>query len=153
MASEFPPPLFNKYFPPALLLLLHFPTLAAPAIFAPFPAIWWHFSLHPILPPVQKFNAVKSALFALLWPVVVTCCNSRISSISSRVVYQYFAAPKHTGPQILFILSPKSGPRSDFLPNVVSFGLFLLSAIAYSKIAFYLCTSNTSSGSLTAPDL
>lgn len=44
--------------------------------------------------------------------------------------------------RVLFILSPKSGPRSDFLPNVVPFGLFLLSAIAYLKIAFYLCTSS-----------
>lgn len=44
--------------------------------------------------------------------------------------------------RVLFILSPKSGPRSDFLPNVVPFGLFLLSAIAYSKNPFYLCTSN-----------
>lgn len=47
---------------------------------------------------------------------------------------------------MLFILSPKSGPRSDFLPNVVQFGLFLLSAIAYLKIAFYLCTSNPPKG-------
>lgn len=47
---------------------------------------------------------------------------------------------------MLFILSPKSGPRSDFLPNVVLFGLFLLSAIAYLKIAFYLCISNTLKG-------
>lgn len=48
--------------------------------------------------------------------------------------------------RVLFILSPKSGPRSDFLPNVVPFGLFLLSAIAYLKIAFYLCTSNQPKG-------
>ena len=48
--------------------------------------------------------------------------------------------------RVLFILSPKSGPRSDFLPNVVPFGLFLLSAIAYLKIAFYLCTSNPPKG-------
>lgn len=119
MASEFRPLLFNKYFPPALLLLLHLPTLAAPAIFAPFPSIWRHFSPRPVLAPVQKFNAVKSASFA---------------------------TPKHTRPQILFILSPKSGPRSDFLPDVVLFGLFLLSAIAYLKIAFYLCTSNPPKG-------
>lgn len=55
--------LFNKYFPPALLLLLHFPTLAAPAIFAPFPSIWWHFSPCPVLAPVQKFNAIKQSPF------------------------------------------------------------------------------------------
>lgn len=30
--------------------------------------------------------------------------------------------------------------------NAVLFGLFLLSAIAYSKIVFYLCTSNTPKG-------
>lgn len=52
------------------------------------------------------------------------------------VEIQYFVTPKHTRPQMLFILSPKSGPRSDFLPNVVLFGLFLLSAISYLKIAF-----------------
>lgn len=62
------------------------------------------------------------------------------------VEIQYFVTPKHTRPQMLFILSPKSGPRSDFLPNVVLFGLFLLSAIAYLKIAFYLCTSNPPKG-------
>nr|DAN65625.1 MAG TPA: protein of unknown function (DUF2016) [Bacteriophage sp.] len=32
--------LFNKYFPPALPLLYRLATLAAPAIFAPFPSIW-----------------------------------------------------------------------------------------------------------------
>ena len=78
--------LFNKYFPPALPLLYHFPTLAAPAIFAPFPSIWRHFSPRPVLAPVQKFNAIKSASFAASGTVVVTCCNSRISSISSGVV-------------------------------------------------------------------
>lgn len=36
--------------------------------------------------PVQKFNAVKSASFAASGTVVVTCCNSRISPISSGVV-------------------------------------------------------------------
>lgn len=55
--------LFNKYFPPALLLLLHFPTLAAPAIFAPFPSIWRRFSSCPVLVPVQKFNAIKQPPF------------------------------------------------------------------------------------------
>ena len=64
--------LFNKYFPPALPLLLHFPTLAAPAIFAPFPAIWRHFPPRPILAPVQKFNAVKSASFCRIRD---RCCN------------------------------------------------------------------------------
>lgn len=48
--------------------------------------------------------------------------------------------------RVLFILSPKSGPRSDFLPNVVPFGLFLLSAVTYSKKPFYLCTSNPPKG-------
>ena len=36
--------------------------------------------------PVQKFNAIKSASFAASGTVVVTCCNSRISSIYSGVV-------------------------------------------------------------------
>lgn len=48
--------------------------------------------------------------------------------------------------RVLFIMSPKSGPRSDFLSNVVQIGLFLLSALAYSKIPFYLCTSNPPKG-------
>lgn len=64
--------LFNKYFPPALPSLLHFPALAAPAIFAPFPAIWRHFSPYPVLTPVQKFNAVKSASFCVS---ATRCCN------------------------------------------------------------------------------
>ena len=64
--------LFNKYFPPALLSLLHFPTLAAPAIFAPFPSIWRRFSPCPILAPVQKFNAIKSASFCRIRD---SCCN------------------------------------------------------------------------------
>jgi hypothetical protein len=64
--------LFNKYFPPALPSLLHFPALAAPAIFAPFPAIWRHFSPYPVLTPVQKFNAVKSASFCAS---ATRCCN------------------------------------------------------------------------------
>lgn len=83
---------------------------------APFPSIWPNFSPRPVLAPVQKFNAIKSASFC------VSVCR------------------------VLFILSLKLGPRSDFLPNVVLFGLFLLSAIAYLKIAFYLCTSNPPKG-------
>lgn len=63
MASEFRLLLFNKYFSPALLSLLHFPTLAAPAIFAPFPSIWRHFSPRPVVAPVQKFNAIKQPPF------------------------------------------------------------------------------------------
>lgn len=53
-------------------MLLHFPTLAAPAIFAPFPSIWRHFSPRPVLAPVQKFNAIKSASFCVS---VARCCN------------------------------------------------------------------------------
>lgn len=64
--------LFNKYFPPALPLLYRLATLAAPAIFAPFPSIWRHFSPRPILAPVQKFNAIKSASFCRIRD---RCCN------------------------------------------------------------------------------
>lgn len=44
-------------------MLLHFPTLAAPAILAPFPSIWRPFSPCPVLTPVQKFNAIKQPPF------------------------------------------------------------------------------------------
>ena len=73
----FRPFLFNNNIPPARRVFSYSRTLAAPAIFAPFPAIWRHFSPRPVLALVQKFNAIK----------VVTCCNSRISSISLRVVW------------------------------------------------------------------
>lgn len=41
----------------------HFATTATHIAFAPFPSIWRPFSPHPVLTPVQKFNAVKSASF------------------------------------------------------------------------------------------
>lgn len=134
--------LFNKYFPPALPLLYHFPTIAAPAIFAPFPAIWRRFSLRPVLAPVQKFNAIKQPPFrfrcklltftdfadllrggivARLWEIVEIWGVS----VRNRASLIFEHALKSAYCRVLFILSPKSGPRSDFLPNVVPFGLFL----------------------------
>lgn len=144
-------------------MLLHFPTLAAPAIFAPFPSIWRHFSPRPVLAPVQKFDAIKQPPFrfrcklltftdfadllrggivARLWEIVEIWGVSVRNRAGSRLEHVL----KSAYCRVLFILSPKSGPRSDFLPNVVLFGLFLLSALAYSKNPFYLCTSNPPKG-------
>lgn len=86
-------------------------------------------------------NSLKSPAFAMFPFFAAIPTNP-----AALLLLLHFATPKHTRPQILFILSPKSGPRSDFLPNVVQFGLFLLSALAYSKNPFYLCTSNTPKG-------
>lgn len=128
--------LFNKYFPPALLLLLHFPTLAAPAIFAPFPSIWRPFSPCLVLAPVQKFNAIKSASFcvsatrccnlllfthfvdlfrggivARLWQIVeiwgVSVRNTAYSSVEPCLKSRHYLK--------LFIFSTKSGPQRQML--------------------------------------
>ena len=146
-----------------MLLLLHFATLAAPAIFAPFPSIWRPFSPCLVLAPVQKFNAVKQPPFRfrcklLTFTDFVDLLSGGIvarllgiveiwgASVRNRAGSRLEHALKSAYCRVLFIMSPKSGPRSDFLPNVVLFGLFLLSAIAYSKNAFYLCTSNPPKG-------
>lgn len=114
----------------------------------PFPSIWRHLSPRPVLAPVQKFNAVKSASFCasvVRFPSLGDRRNfGRFVRNRASLIFEH--ALKSAYCRVLFILSPKSGPRSDFLPNVVPFGLFLLSAIAYLKIAFYLCTSNPPKG-------
>ena len=99
--------LFNKYFPPALLLLLHFPALAAPAIFAPFFVDLRPFSPCLVLAPVQKFNAIKQPPFRFR-------CNS---SISFRIVEIWGVEPclKSRHYLKLFISSTKSGSQRQML--------------------------------------
>lgn len=140
-------------------MLLHFSTLAAPAIFAPFPSIWRPFSPCLVLAPVQKFNAIKQPPFRfrcklLTFTDFVDLLSGGITariweiveiwgvSVRNRAGLIFEHALKSAYCRVLFILSLRLGTRSDFLPNVVQIGLFLLSAIAYSKIVFYLCTSN-----------
>ena len=56
----------------SLPALIYFATTATHTIFVPFPSIWRHFSPRPVLAPVQKFNAVKSASFCRIRD---RCCN------------------------------------------------------------------------------
>lgn len=68
----FRPFLFNNNIPPVRRACSYSRTRSVSAIFAPFPAIWRHFSPYPVLTPVQKFNAVKSASFCAS---ATRCCN------------------------------------------------------------------------------
>lgn len=148
-------------------MLYRLATLAAPAIFAPFPSIWRHFSPRPVLAPVQKFNAIKQPPFrfrcklltftdfadllrggivARLWEIVeilgVSVRNRACSSIEPCLKSVLCSPSTRKAPKIVHILH-KIGSATA---NAVPFGLFLLSAIAYLKIAFYLCTSNPPKG-------
>lgn len=114
--------LFNKYFPPALLSLLHFPTLAAPTIFAPFPAIWRHFSPHPVLTHVQKFNAIKQPPFRfrcklLTFTDFVDLLSGGITARLWQIVEIWGVEPclKSRHYLKLFISSTKSGPQRQML--------------------------------------
>lgn len=143
--------------------ILRTSTAATLARFAPFPSIWRRFSSCPVLVPVQKFNAIKQPPFrfrcklltftdfvdlfrggivARLWQIVEIWGVS----VRNRADLIFEHALKSAYCRVLFILSLRLRPRSDFLPNVVQIGLFLLSALAYSKNPFYLCTSNPPKG-------
>lgn len=100
-----------------------------------------------VISDLRAFLFYPRVLYSL--PALISLCHHRDAyyfrpvSVRNRASLIFEHALKSAYRRVLFILSPKSGPRSDFLPNVVLFGLFLLSAIAYLKIAFYLCTSNS----------
>lgn len=105
-----------------MLLLLHFPTLAAPAIFAPFPAIWRRFSPCLVLAPVQKFNAIKQPPFRfrcklLTFTDFVDLSPGGMVIRLLEIVEIWGVEPclKSRHYLKLFILSTKSGPQRQML--------------------------------------